>query len=192
MPANVVKFWRWRVDGQQSWATLQKMLGQISPMVLASLNSFIDIANSSAQQKDPSFDIRKNLIDNLGDDWISYQKKPAGTTLADLNQAPSIFMFASPHPDQTALALKSVMGMGASQDTPAPTRDFMGRKIYTIPLRRRPAAGGTGTAAPAPRSLYCTASGGYVALSGDTSMIEDYLRSSQSHVKPLGETDELE
>ena len=191
VPASVVKFWRWRVDGQQSWATLQKMLGQISPMVLASLNSFIDIANSSAQQKDPSFDIRKNLIGNLGDDWISYQKKPDGTTLADLNQAPSIFMFASPHPDQTALALKSVMGMGASQDTPAPTRDFMGRKIYTIPLRPRPVAGATGTTPPAPRSLYCTASGGYVALSGDTSMIEDYLRSSQSHVKPLGETDGL-
>jgi hypothetical protein len=188
VPADVMKFWRWRVDGQQSWAALQKMLGQISPMALASLNSFIDIANSSAQQQDPSFDIRKNLIGNLGDDWISYQKKPAGATLTDLNQAPSIFIFASPHPEQTALAIKNVMGLSASQNNPAPTRDFLGRKIYTIPLRPRRVAGGTGTTATVARSLYCTASGGYVAVSGDTSMIEDYLRSAQSHVKPLRES----
>jgi hypothetical protein len=188
VPADVVKFWRWRVDGRQSWAALLKMLNEISPMAVASLNSFLDIANSNAQEKDPGFDIRKNLIGNLGDDWISYQKKPAGTTLADLNQAPSIFLFASPHPDEAALALKSLMGISSAQKNPAPTRDFMGRKIYTIPLRPRRVPGATGTAATVSRSLYCTASGGYVALSGDTSVIEDYLRSAQSHVKPLRDT----
>ena len=188
VPADAVKFFRWRVDGQQAWATLQKMLGEISPMALASLNSFIAIANSSAQQQDPNFDIRQNLIGNLGDDWMSYQKKPTGTTLADLNQPPSIFIFASPHPDQTALALKNVMGLGAAANNPSPTRDFLGRKIYTIPLRPRPSAGAT---QPAPRSLYCTTSGGYVAISGSSSMVEDYLRSAGSHAKPLRETDGL-
>ncbi|MGA9778327.1 MAG: hypothetical protein ACLPRE_05325 [Limisphaerales bacterium] len=188
VPADAVKFFRWRVDGQQAWATLQKMLGEISPMALASLNSFIAIANSSAQQQDPDFDIRKNIIGNLGDDWMSYEKKPTGTTLAELNQPPSIFIFASPHPDQIALALKSVMGLGASADNPAPTRDFLGRKIYTIPLSPRRTAE---TTQPTPRSLYCTASGGYVAVSGSESMVEDYLRSAESHAKPLRETDGL-
>ena len=28
VPADAVKFWRWRVDGQKSWATLQKMLAR--------------------------------------------------------------------------------------------------------------------------------------------------------------------
>lgn len=188
VPADAVKFFRWRVDGRQAWATLQKMLGDISPMALASLNSFIAIANSSAQQQDPNFDLRQNLIANLGDDWMSYQKKPTGTTLAELNQPPSIFIFASPHPDQTALALKSVMGLGATAENPPPTRDFLGRKIYTIPMRPRASAG---TTQATPRSLYCTASGGYVALSGNESMVEDYLRSSESHAKPLRETDGL-
>jgi len=188
VPADAVKFWRWRVDGQQAWTTFQKMLGDISPVALVSLNSFLDIANSSAQQQDPDFDIRKNLVANLGDDWISYQKKPAGATLADLNQAPSIFLFAAAHPDQAALAVKQLMGLGASQENVPPTRDFLGRKIYAIPLRPRSALG---TAAPAPRLLYCTASGGYVAVSGDVSMIEDYLRSAGSHGKPLRETDGL-
>ena len=184
MPADAVKFWRWRVDGQQSWATLQKMLGHISPMALASLNSFIDIANSSAQQKDPNFDVRKNLIANLGDDCISYQKKPAGTTLADLNQAPSIFMFAAPHPDQAALALKSVMGMVHPRILRRRHGISWAGKFIPFPCFP-PGRRWDGPAAPAPRSLYCTASGGYVALSGDTSMIEDYLRSDPSHVKPL-------
>jgi hypothetical protein len=188
VPADAVKFWRWRVDGQQAWAALQKMLGDISPMALTSLNSFLDIANASGQQQDPDFDIRKNLIGNLGDDWISYQKKSTGTTLADLNQAPSIFVFAAAHPDQAALAVKRLMALGGSQENAPATRDFLGRKIYTIPLPGRRAAGAN---AATPHSLYCTASGGYVAVSGDVSMIEDYLRSAESHAKPLRETDGL-
>ena len=78
VPADAVKFWRWRVDGQKDWAALQKMLGDISPAALDSLNSVIDMANASAQQKDPDFDLRKNLIGNLGDDFISYQKSRRG------------------------------------------------------------------------------------------------------------------
>jgi len=193
VPADVVKFWRWRVDGPQAWAALQKMLGDISPVALTSLNSFLDIANASARQQDPDFDIRKNLIANLGDDWISYQKKPAGTTFADLNQAPSIFLFAASHPDQAVLAVKQIMGLAVSQENAPPTRDFLGRKVYTIALRPQYVAG-TGTAAaatPISRSLYCTASGGYVAVSGDVSMIEDYLRSAENHAKPLRQRDGL-
>ena len=192
VPADVVKFWRWRIDGQQAWAALQKMLGDISPMALTSLNSFLDIANSRAQQQDPDFDVRKNFIANLGDDWISYQKKPTGTTFADLNQPPSIFLFAATHPDQAALAIKQVMGLASSQEDAPPTREFLGRKIYAIALRPRYVAG-TGSNAPVARSrtLYCTAGGGYVAVSDDISMIEDYLRSTENRVPPLRQKEGL-
>ena len=192
VPADVTKFWRWRMDGQQAWSALQKMLGDISPVALTSLNSFLDIANASGREQDPDFDIRKNLFANLGDDWISYQKKPAGKTFADLNQAPSILLFAATRPDEAALAVRRIMGMAASQENAPATRDFLGRKIYGIALRPR-YVGGTGTdpAAPQPRTLYCTASGGYVAVSSDVSMIEDYLRSSENHVKPLRQREGL-
>lgn len=192
VPADVLKFSRWRIDGPQVWATLQKMLGDISPMALTSLNSFLDIANSRAQRQDPDFDVRKNLIANLGDDWISYQQKPTGTTLADLNQAPSILLFAATHPDQAALAIKQVMGLAASQENAPPTRDFLGRKIYAVALQPQYVAG-TGSNAPVaqPRTFYCTASGGYVAVSDDVSMIEDYLRSTENHVQPLRQKEGL-
>ena len=78
VPADAVKFWRWRVDGQKDWAALETMLGDISPAALSSLNAAIAMANASAQQKDPSFDIRKNLIGNLGDDFMGYEKAPDG------------------------------------------------------------------------------------------------------------------
>jgi hypothetical protein len=180
VPADAVKFWRWRVDGQKSWAALEKMLLDISPAWLGSLNSAISIANATAQQKDPNFDVRKNLIGNLGDDWISYQKAPAGNGPADLDSAPSLFLFAALNPDQAVLAIKNVASLASSQENAPAPRDFLGRKIYTIPLRSsRPSA---------PRSLYCAASGGYVALTTDVSMMEAYLRSADSKAKSLRET----
>jgi len=180
VPADAMKFWRWRVDGQKSWAALEKMLSDISPAWLNSLNSAISIANATTQQKDPNFDVRKNLIGNLGDDWIYYQKAPAGNTPADLDSAPSLFLFAALNPDQAVLAIKNVASLASSQENAPAPRDFLGRKIYTIPLRSsRPSA---------PRSLYCAASGGYVALTTDASMIEAYLRSADSKARPLRET----
>jgi hypothetical protein len=178
VPADVVKFLRWRVDGQKSWAALEKMLSDISPVWLGSLNSAISIANATAQQKDPNFDVRKNLIGNLGDDWISYQKAPAGKTLADLNSAPSLFLFAALNPEQAVLAIKNVASLTSSQENAPPPRQFSGRTIYTIALPSR----------GAPRLLYGASSGGYVALTTDVSMMETYLRSADSKARPLRET----
>lgn len=186
VPADAVKFSRSRIDGQQSWAELQKTLGAISPGILTYLNSFIQMANANAQLQDPSFDLKKNLIDNLGDDWISFDKAPAGKTLQDINNAPWLFLIGANNADQVALAVKTLGGMMSQGDTTPQTRDFLGRKIYTISMPSRAAAGANGAAPPA-RSLYCAASGGYVALSMDVSMIENYLRSDDGKTKPLSQ-----
>jgi hypothetical protein len=178
VPADTVKFLRWRVDGQKSWAALEKMLSDISPAWLNSLNAAISIANATAQQKDPDFDVRKNLLGNLGDDWISYQKAPAGKTLADLNSAPSLFLFAAVNPDQAVLAIKNIASLSASQENAPAPRQFSGRTIYTIALPSR----------GAPRSLYCATGNGYVALTKDVSLMETFLRSTESKAKSLRET----
>ena len=185
VPASAVKFSRWRIDGQKSWAELEKMINALYPGGLATLNATIDAVNSLARQKDPDFDLRKNLIANLGDDFISYQKAPAGSAPADLSHAPSLFLFGAANADQAALAVKNVVSLMYRQpDAPEP-RDFLGRKIYTIPL---PGRGLPGADAPVSRSLYCAASGGYVALTSDVSMLEEYLRSNAGQARPLRET----
>jgi hypothetical protein len=187
VPANAVKFWRWRLDGQDGWAALEKMAGDISPAALVGLNAAIDMANANAKQKDPDFDLRKNLIDNLGDDFVNYQKAPAGTSLADLNNAPSLYLIGVEKGDPAATAVKDLLSLSMSRRQKAPDpRDFLGHKIYTIPL---PGPRVTGAAAAAPtRSLYCSSSSGYVALSTDVSTLEEYLRSGEKPPKPLSGT----
>jgi hypothetical protein len=185
VPADVMKFWRWRVDGQKSWTALETMLSEISPAAMSSLNSIIDIANAGAQQTDLTFDVRKNLIGNLGDDLISYQKTPAGTTMADLNHAPSLSLFAASNPDQAVIAVKTIFALIYRQQTAPQPRDFLGKKIYTIPL---PAQRVPDAIAPVPQSLYCAASGGYVAMTEDVSILESYLRNAQNPAAPLRQT----
>ncbi|HUA67767.1 MAG TPA: hypothetical protein VMA13_04395, partial [Candidatus Saccharimonadales bacterium] len=182
VPADAIKFFRWRIDGRRDWDGLQKMLGNISPTALTSLNSVLDIANSTAQQKNPNFDIRQNLLANLGDDFISYQMAPKGGASADLNNAPSLFLFAANNPDEAALAINSLASMLPTGQTPPDPRVFLGRKIYTIPLASRAAPDGSSSVS---RSLYFAASGGYVALTTDVSLLENYLRGDEGHTKPL-------
>ena len=184
IPADAIVFSRRRVDGQQSWAEFEKMLSAVSPMLLASLNSAIAMVNST--QGDPNFDLKKNLIGNLGDDWISYDKAPAGKSLEDINNAPWLFLIGANNADQAALAVKA-LGSMMSSGAPPQTRDFLGRKIYTISFPSRAPVGAHGPA-PAAHSLYCTSSGGYVALSMDASTIESYLRSDDGKTKPLSQT----
>lgn len=186
VPADAMKFWRWRVDGKKSWGELEKTLGTVSPSVLAGLNSFFSMANATAQQKDPNFDLRKDLIGNLGDDWISFAKAPSGNTLQDMASQPWLFLFAANNTDQALLAIKTLAGMSAPGGEPQ-ARDFLGRKIYTIPLPSRRARASNG-ASGAQQSLYCSASGGYVALTMDVSMIENFLRSDDGKTKPLSQT----
>ena len=186
VPADAMKFGRWRLDGQDGWATLQKMLDEISPMATVSLNSAIDMANANARKKDPDFDLRKNLIENLGDDFVSYQKAPAGKSLADLNAAPSLYLIGVERGEPAATAIRDLflLSLSRQQKVPDP-RDFLGHKIYTIPLPRVRVPGAPAAAAS---SIYCSSSGGYVALSTDVSMLEEYLRSGEKPPKPLSGT----
>ncbi len=189
VPADAIKFQRWRLDGQKAWATLEKTVGDISPQWLSGINFLLDTANTAARDKDPEFDIRKNLIGSLGDDLISYEKAPRGTSTAELRSPPSIFLIGSPQPERLAAALKSVL-VYLSQQAGAPPqeREFLGRKIYSVPLRPMGPPAGGGSAPSAGSVLNYAAGGGYVALSADASMVEEYLRSSESDARALRDT----
>ncbi|HTL57298.1 MAG TPA: hypothetical protein VL361_16565 [Candidatus Limnocylindrales bacterium] len=186
VPAEVVKFQRWRLDGQKAWAALEKMVSDISPQMLNGINFLIDTANTAAKEKDSGFDIRKTLIGNLGDDIISYQKAPRGETVAQLKSPPSILLIGSPNSERFAIALKSLLGFMTQQAGITPEeRDFLGRKVFSVPLRSIglpiPAAAGM------PKTLSFAASGGYVALSTDVATLEEYLRTSETQGKALKE-----
>jgi hypothetical protein len=182
VPAEATKFFRCRIDGQQGWQTLQEILNNISPSGMMGLNAAIDMANANAQQRDPGFDIRRNLFQNLGDDFIRYEKAPAGSA-TDPGSAPALYLIGVHNGDRAVAAISTLATLGSStENTPGP-RSFQGHKIYSVPLPGIGAADATG----GQRFLYCTTSGGYVALTTDVSMLEGYLRSAANPPKPLGQ-----
>ena len=188
VPGDVVKFQRWRVDGQKAWVALEKTLGDISPQLLGGLNFLLDAATIAAKEKDPGFDVKKSLVGNLGDDLIRYEKAPRGSSPAALRSPPSLLLLGSPNPDQLAAALRSVLAFLNQQGGAAVEREFLGRKIFSMPLPALPLPIPVAAKPTAPRTLNCAASGGYVAMSTDASMLEEFLRSSESRGKMLRET----
>jgi hypothetical protein len=184
VPADTIKFSRFRLDGKQTWAELQKMVAGISPQYLASLNAVIDMANTLAQTKDPGFDLRTSLLGNLGDDIVTYAKALTGDSLADFANPPVIYLVGVANPDQVINSIKNIASLSSPQDAAAAPRDFLGHKIYTIALRPKRLPSATDSQ---PDFLYLSASTSYLALSKNTSMLEEYLRNPEAD-KPLRET----
>jgi hypothetical protein len=184
VPADAIKFSRVRLDGKQTWAELQKMIDNISPGGEASLNAVINIANSLGKQKDPGFDLRNDLIGNLNDDIITYQKPATGDSVDGLPSTPTLFLLAVSNPDAAINAIKTLSSMSNPRAGDSTPREFQGRKIHSIALKPAPAVPG---GVPQSRTLYVSYSGGYVALSMDSSMVEEFLRNADGRNKPLRE-----
>ncbi len=180
VPSDVVKFNRWRMDGQNAWGTIESMVAEISPEINGIFQMYLGAAG---KDKDPNFDLKKSLIANLGNDLIGYQKNPRGYTLAALNSPPSLFLVGSPKPDQLAQAIKTVAGM-VIPATSIKERNFSGRKIFSFVLPSMPGP----DAGAGEKSLQFSDSNGYLAITSDESMMEEYLRSNENKPKALAET----
>jgi hypothetical protein len=180
--ADAVKYQRYRLDIPKAWAALENMLMQISPQMAGGLKFILD---SAGKDKDPNFDLKRELIGNLGDDIISYQRKPRGNTFADLNSPPSLYLMGSPNAEKVVTALKSLASLLTGTGNAPKEREFLGRKISTVALPSLPKPDGS---AGVPRNLSYAAGAGYVAVSTDEAMLENFLRSSESTGKALRET----
>jgi hypothetical protein len=187
VPAEVAKYWRWRIDGHKSWTDLERMLTDMSPQSINGLNMLLDAADMAAKEKDPSFDVRNSLIGNLGDDVIYFEKAAHDANEGEQGGGPGLCLIGSPKPEQLAAAIKSILLVVSPQGPPA-ERDFLGRKIFSAPMPAVPMAGGDIGVAPVPRTLYWAAAGSYVPVSTDATMLEEYLRSSERQGKSLRET----
>lgn len=188
VPADVVKFNRWRLDGQKAWATLEGMLAEISP----ELSGLFQLSLSAAgKEKDPDFDLKRALIGNLGDDFIKWEKAPRSATLEALNEPPSILLVGSGNSETLAQAFRTGSSLFIPPSAKAQEREFRGRKIMSLPLPSLPDLEGPRSTTPnssSQRALHFSASGGYVAISQDEVLLEEYLRSSEGQGKSLAET----
>ena len=181
VPADAVKFQRWRIDGQKAWAALEIMIDELSPQ----LGDFLRMTLATiGKDQDANFDFKKAFFGNLGNDMISFEKAPKSNTAADLNSSPSLYLIGSPNAEQLAVALKSgtaVMPPQYGGGNPLKEREFLGRKVYTLPW---PAVAGDPSGQ---RGFNFAASGGYLAMSSDVALLEQYLRSAETQGKSLRE-----
>ena len=188
VPADAVKFTRWRYGGEKAWNTLEQTVNEISPQLLGGLNFALMAAGAAAKDKDPDFDLKKTLVSSLGDDMISYQKAPRSRELADVAEPPSIFLISSPQPEKLLNAVKNIFVLLSRRADPPADRDFLGHKIYSVAVGSAKIVNGQQTA---PRALSLATAGGYVALSMDSATLEEFLRTGEKPGKPLRETSGL-
>jgi hypothetical protein len=180
VPADAVKYWRWRLNIARSWKALEDMLDDlVPPGIMAPLSAAFQAAG---KDKDEHYNLKTELLDNLGDDIIGYEKAAKATKLADLRSPPALYLLGSPNADKLAAALKVLLAI-PFQGAPIKDRECLGRKIYTA------APPGAGEAAASGVSF--SASGGYLAISADTSILEEYLRSTEGKTKALMDTQGL-
>jgi hypothetical protein len=189
VPANTVKFQRWRLDGPKVWTTVEQILAELSPQALDGLNYIFEAASARMREQEPGYDLKRALIGNLGDDFIRYEKAPRGLTPAQLRSPPALYLLGSPNPDQLAGALQALFVILPNADS-ATEREFLGRKIRSVPLPSTPPLPlpGSSFRPLGPAMLHYAASRVYVALSSDASLLEEYLRSSENQGKTLRET----
>jgi len=182
VPAEAVKFQRWRLDIQKAWANFERMLTEILPQAGGGFSLLFD---NVGKDKDPNFDFKRELVGNLGDDLITFQKNPRTNTLANLSSPPSLLLIGSPNAEKLAAAIHTVtsstllgpmLGQSGGKE-----REFLGRKIYSVTL-----PGGLRPDGSMIQSLLSyAASGGYLAMSTDDAMLETFLRSGDNTGKAL-------
>ncbi len=169
--ANTLSFSRVRVDLKKSWETLESTLNSINPAIGGLLQMTLA---SAGKDKDPNFDLKKNLIGNLGDDIITIVKAGATST----NKPVSLRLIGSPNANELVGALRTAAALLPTGPEGLKEREFLGRKIYTLGSASDE-DGGEGLL------MHLSANNGYLAVSESASLLEEYLRATEADIKPL-------
>jgi len=169
VPADITSFARCRLDLQTVWKTFESTLTELAPPMAGIMAMLVD---NAGKDQDPNFDLRKNLIANLGDDLITYEKAPRQQTLEGLNSPPKMVLIQSPKADELANAIKALTSLMPESNARVREREFLGRTVYSMSLPETFDADGNVIR----NTLTYVASGSYVALSTDTGIVEEYLR----------------
>ncbi len=175
VPADAVAFRRWRLDGKKTWENLEAMVQQISPQAAGMLQLYL---GTLGKDKDPNFDFNKSFVANLGDDLITFQKSPREKTLAALQDAPSLTLVGSPDATQLANGLKAASSLLPTAGDGSKERDFNGHRIFGVKMPGKE-GGDDG------KLLEFSSGNGYLAISTDPGILEQFLRSGDAEGKSL-------
>jgi hypothetical protein len=120
------------------------------------------------------------LFGNLGDDWIAYDKEmPPAEGAAGRAVVSTLYLVGSPAPDELAASLKSVLIFLSREAERPAERDYLGRKVFSVPLPSFPLPTGGASGGGAVRQLHYAAVRGYLVLSTDHCLLEEFLRMNE-------------
>ncbi len=180
VPAGAVEFDRWRFSGPKALEALGGALDSLSPRFSSAWDFLLDTAADAAKLKNPDFDLRQSLAAGLGEDFLHWDIATSGPTGGNR----SVYLLSSPDPERLVEALKALMVLLPQAEGETADREFLGRKIYSIPL---PVLPGVSAAFQGPRSLAYAATAGYVVLATEATLVEEFLRGAGTGAKPLRE-----
>lgn len=181
--SDVLQCKRWRLDGPKTWNALEHLMMNVSPEMAGLIQLALQTAG---KERDPNFDLRRTLIGNLGDDFISMQRISPGSKAGPISSPQTLYLIGSPNAEQVVLGLKAgsaLMPLAGGEPNVA-EREFLGRKIYTLALAPV-AVLGDEKRTVRERNLNFAATAGYAAISTDAGMLEEFLRAAEGNGKPL-------
>jgi hypothetical protein len=167
VPADTARYQRVRLDLGKAWGTFEDVVFSILPTARGVVDMMLQ---SVGKDKDPNFDLRRELFGNLGDDVIVVEKAPDTNTLATLGSPPSLILLGSPAPDKVAGALKALTSLLPPPLSDLEEREVDGHRVYGL---RFPQTGGDGGVPPV---LGFAAGRGYLAISMEPEMLEGFVR----------------
>ena len=143
---------------------------------------------SVGKDTDPNYDLRRELIGNLGDDVVLLENRPVTNNLEALQTAPSLILVGAKSPEKVASALKTLAALFPPPMNALRQRQVEGHTVYSVELPQEP--GNSGAAAPQVFSFGAWTN--YLAMSGDPALLERFLRGTTSTENPLSAVAGLE
>jgi hypothetical protein len=165
IPANATTFGSARFDFTTAWEAVEEIVNGVNPTLLAMAGAQV---SAMIQNAEVELDLRRDLLENLGDEIIMVQGDPAGGTAHDDTQPmiqPSQVIGVSIRQRQSfELALETLKTMAGQGSDLFEEREFLGTTIYSLDLPQA-----TGSIAYAITDEY------FLISFGSTSVLESIL-----------------
>ncbi|MEI7729273.1 MAG: hypothetical protein WCO56_06860 [Verrucomicrobiota bacterium] len=158
--ADIVNFVRYRLDFQR----IKEFVDAVTPP-----------PQGQGQPQNPIGDMIKAILNQLGDDVIYYSRKDAAATLEGLGMPPFVLLLGSPSSEQLVSNLQFLLMLGKGNRGQVKEREFLGRKVYTVPAPAPRNKNGKADA-PAGDGFSLSSSKEYLALGNNNAMFEEFLR----------------
>lgn len=178
VPSNVASFSRVRLNLSQLWENLEESVAELSPILGGMMNAVL-----RESEQGLGFNIRKDILGNLGDDLIAIGFPQRSSRFEDLISAPTLTLLSSPNPKALAQTLVKATGLIPSEENALSRQEFQGKTIYSFAIPGLPfmESGQTG----ADVGLHMAVDEGYLIFSMDEPTLKSYLRPPSETHRPL-------